>query len=104
MNVSSRQPEIIAKMRLDSHAISPVVGYNTYVWRDTGKTISVGGFTKSLGSLSSVPIVDAIVTYECPYNAKSYLLVVHNALYLLIWIKISHIRKTNRHKFFARSY
>ena len=82
VNVSNREPDIIAKMRLDSHAVSPVVGYNAYVWRDTGKTISVGGFSKALGRMSSVPIVDAMVTYECPYTNQSYLLVIHNALYV----------------------
>ena len=82
MNVPSRQPDIVAKTRLDSHAVSPVVGYNAYVWRDTGKTISVSGFAKKLGSLPSVPVVDAIVLYECPYDGRKFLLVIHNALYV----------------------
>ena len=82
VNVSSRQPDDVAKLRLDSHAISPVVEYNAYVWRDTGKTIDVGGFTKSLGKLNSEPIGDAIVVYECPYKNEIYLLLIHNALYI----------------------
>ena len=82
MNVSSREPDFNSKTRLDSHAITPVVGYNTYVWKDTGKTVNVGGFTKALGSLKAVPVVDAIVVYECPYSNQSYLLMIYNALYV----------------------
>lgn len=82
MSISNRQPDIVSKTRLDSHAITPVVGYNAYVWKDTGKTVNVGGFTKSLGSLKAVPIVDAIVIYECPYTSVEYLMVIHNALYI----------------------
>lgn len=82
VKISDKVPDPVSKVRLDSHAISPVVGYNAYVWRDTGKTVNVGGFTKSLGQMNAVAVVDAIVTYECPYSAKCYLLVVHNALYV----------------------
>ena len=82
MSVSNREPDAVAKTRLDSHAITPVVGYNSYVWRDTGKTVNVNGFTKALGQLSSVPIVDAMIVYECPYTGKSYLMMINNALYV----------------------
>ena len=82
VNISNRQPDIVSKTRLDSHAITPVVGYNSYVWRDTGKTVNVNGFTESLGQLKSVPVVDAVLLYECPFKNRSYLMVIHNALYV----------------------
>ena len=80
--ISSQKPDLISKTRLDSHAVSPVVGYNAYIWRDTGKTAGVAGFTKSTGVLEDIPIVDAIVHYECPISQKQYLLMIYNALYI----------------------
>ena len=59
-----------------------MVGYNAYVWRDTGKTTNVGGFTKAVGVLKNIPIVDAIVCYDCPYSHRVFNLVIYNALYI----------------------
>lgn len=82
LQLSKRTPDISCKTRLDSHAISPVVGYNAYVVRDTGKTTNIAGFTNDLGSLKAVPIVDAVVMYECPFSMKKVLLMIHNAVYM----------------------
>ena len=65
---------------LDSHADSAVVGKNALVLRHTNKSVTVSGFTKSLGNVKSVPIVDAAIMYECPYNHHCYCLTLHNAL------------------------
>ena len=79
--LSSKSPDRISKTRLDSHAVSTVVGYNAYIWRDTGKTVSVSGWSKGMGSQNDVPIVDAMLLYECPNTNRKYLLMIYNALY-----------------------
>ena len=80
--ISSKPSDIISKTRLDSHAVSSVVGYNSYVWRDTGKTVSVSAWTKDAGRINDIPIVDAMVHYECPYSNRQFLLLIYNALYM----------------------
>ena len=81
--VNSKQaPDPFARTELDSHAMSPVVGYNAYVWRDTGKFVDVAPFTASLGKLRRIPIVDAMVHYECPISMKGYIFVIYNAIYV----------------------
>ena len=75
-------PDEIARIELDSHAMSPVVGYNAYVYRDTGQTIDVAPFVSTLGKLNKIPIVDAMVHYQCPFTHKDYILLIHNALYV----------------------
>ena len=75
-------PDPCSKTRLDSHAISCVVGYNSYIYRQSGKTTNVRAFTTAVGGLSGIPIVDAMVYYECPYTGKEVILVINNALYV----------------------
>ena len=59
-----------------------MVGYNAYIFRDTGKTVTVSGFSKATGTLNDIPIVDAMIHYECPFTSKEYLLLIYNALYV----------------------
>ena len=77
-------PETEDKFRteLDSHAASIVVGKNVLVTHDTGKSVNVGPFTKKLGKLKDVPIVDCVVAHDCPYTKKTFLLAMYNALYI----------------------
>ena len=69
-----------SRTELDSHANMVVVGRNCTVFDSTGKTCTVNSFAESAGRLEHVPIVDAVVAYDCPYNAKVYLLLMRNAL------------------------
>ena len=48
----------------------------------TGQSAKVNAFSSDVKSMSKVPIVDAVVAYDCPYSGKTYLLVVRNALYI----------------------
>ena len=68
-------------MELDSHANMPVVGKHAYIIAETGKKVDVSPFTPDYKPLT-VPLVDAMVKYNNPYNGKSYILVLHNALYV----------------------
>ena len=59
-----------------------VVGKHCIIISRSGKYVNVGTFSPSAGSLSQVPIVDALVAYDCPRTNQTYLLVVRNALYV----------------------
>ena len=66
---------------LDSHANMPVVGKHAYKIAETGKKVDVSPFTPDYKPLT-VPLVDATVKYDNPYNRKTYILVLCNALYV----------------------
>ena len=70
------------RTELDSHANMVVVGNDCTVFDDTGLTCTVNAFTKSAGKLEKVPIVDAVVAYDCPLQAKTFLLLMRNALHV----------------------
>ncbi len=70
-----------SRTELDSHADSPVVGRNSYLLFKTGKTVNVKGFTKTLGSIKSIPVVHAAVLYTDEVTGLEYILVINNALY-----------------------
>ena len=73
MNVDSRR-------ELDIHANMPVVGNHAYIIAETGKKVYVSPFTPDYKPLT-VPLVDAMIKYDNPYNGKSYILVLCNAHY-----------------------
>ena len=68
-------------MELDSHAHMPVVGKHAYIIAETGKKVDVSPFTPDYKPLT-VPLVDAMVKYDDPYNGKTYILVLRNVLYV----------------------
>ena len=74
MNVESRT-------EVDSHTNMPVVGKHAYIIAETDKKVDVSPFTPDYQPLT-VPLVDATVRYNNPYNRKSYILVLRNALYV----------------------
>ena len=69
-------------MELDSHADTCVLGKVCLVLGDSGKTVDVGGFEDSIGSVSDVSIVHAAVAYKCPKTFNTYLLIFHEMLHL----------------------
>ena len=46
----------------------------------TGKTVSVKGFSDEIGQAISVPVVDAVLVYDCSVSGESYILLLRNAL------------------------
>jgi hypothetical protein len=66
---------------LDSHANMIVLGKQCFIISYSGKYIDVNAFADAVGGLTQVPIVDAAITYDCPYSHKSWLLIVRNVLY-----------------------
>ena len=82
-SANSEGADIIGpRTELDSHANMVVVGQDCTIFDDTGLTCTVNAFTKSAGRLEKVPIVDAVVAYDCPLQAKTFLLLMRNALYV----------------------
>ena len=69
-------------IELDSHADSPVVGCNAEIIEDSGQIVHVSGFTEKLGRPLTVSVVTAAVMYDCELTGNSYVLVIHNALYI----------------------
>ena len=70
-----------SRTELDSHANMPVVGKHAYIIAETGKKVDVSPFTPDYKPLT-VPLVDATVKYDNPYDGKTYILVLRNALYV----------------------
>jgi len=70
-----------SRTELDSHANMPVVGQNAYIISDTGRIADVNPFTPDYDSMH-VSIVDAAIRYDCPYDGRSYILVIRNALFV----------------------
>ena len=67
-------------LEMDSHADSPVVGNQAHVIENTGRKVSVSGFTDALGKPMLVDVVHALVAYDCNLSGKTYLLLINNAL------------------------
>ena len=77
----ANETNVESHTELDSHANMPVVGKHMYIIAETGKKVDVSPFMPDCKPLM-VPLVDATVKYDNPYNGKSYILVLHNALYV----------------------
>jgi hypothetical protein len=78
-SMSQDDESIGSRTELDSHANMPVVGRNAYVLAETGKTVDVSPYTPDYKAMQ-VPLVDAAIRYDDPYEGKSYILVIRNAL------------------------
>ena len=70
-----------SRTELDSHANMPVVGRNAFIISDTGRMADVKPYSPDYESMA-IPIVDAAVRYDCPYDAQTYILVIRNALHV----------------------
>ena len=52
-----------------------------FVFEESGKTCQVSAFSPPIAA-STLPIVDAIIIYDCPYSLQFYMLMIRNALYV----------------------
>ena len=69
-------------MHFDSHANMVVLGRECLVIAERKDKCSVSAFVDDVGSLSSVSVVDAVLAYDCPRQARTILLFFRNALYI----------------------
>ena len=72
---------LISRTDLDTHANMAVVGINAYILSYTGATAEVNAFTPDHAAMT-IQIVDAAVQYNCLYTGITYIMVIHNALYV----------------------
>ena len=79
---SSEVNEVESRSELDTHANMAVVGKHAFILQESGRTAEVNPFSPDCGTLQEVPIVDAVVAYDCPYSLKTYILVIMNALHI----------------------
>ena len=79
--MNEMEMRVESRTELDSHANMPVVGKHAYIMAETGKKVDVLPFTPDY-KLLTVPLVDATVKYDNPYDGKTYILVLHNALHV----------------------
>ena len=63
---------------LDSHANMIVVGKQDFVFSHSGQSVDVKAFTAEVGGLYKVPIVDAVIAYDCPHIGDTLILVAMN--------------------------
>ena len=74
--------KFISITTLKSIANMVVFGKHCVIFDDTEKSCTVDVFSESSGKLDNVPIVDVAVAYDCPYQYKTFLLLMQNALYI----------------------
>lgn len=44
--------------------------------------MKVNAFASEVGSLNNIPVVDAVIVYDCPFTGESYFLLMYNCLYI----------------------
>ena len=64
-----------SRTEFDSNANLPVIGQHPQIISDTGRVAEVNPFTPDY-KVTNVPIVDAAIQYDCPYNDQTYMLVI----------------------------
>ena len=69
------------RTELDSHANMPVVGWHSYIINYSGQKVDVRPFTPQYRSMEA-ELVDAALLYECPYEGKSHILIIRNAIHI----------------------
>ena len=73
--------EETSRTELDSHANMPVFGRHAFIVGESTKSISVSPFTPDYEPIT-VPVVNAVIQYDHPYNGQQYHLLFRNALYV----------------------
>ena len=59
-----------------------VIGVQGTIIQKTVKYADVNEFSSDVGTISRVPIIDAVLAYDCPIYGKKTLLVSRNALFV----------------------
>ena len=81
-SISSSGTNVCCKSstELDSHANMVVIGKQAFDFSHSGQYENVQAFADEVKGIPKVPIVDAVIDYDCPQSGHTYLLVVRNAL------------------------
>ena len=57
-----------------------VIGKEAFVFIHSGKYADVQAFAKEVKGLPEVPVVDAVIAYDCTSSGETHLIVVRNSL------------------------
>ena len=57
-----------------------VIGKRSFVLSHSGQYTNLQVFAKYVKGLTKVPILDAVIAYDCQTSGETYLLVVRNSL------------------------
>ena len=83
LNVSASSTSAsTSRTELDPHANSPLVGKNAIILYKTEMTVNVTPFSCDFGMMPEVPVVHAVVAYDCPITGNSTILIINNAMYI----------------------
>ena len=58
------------------------LGADSFIFEWSGRTCEVHPFTNTLESVKNVPIVDSLITYDCPCTHHTYVLLCQNSIYV----------------------
>ena len=72
----------ICRYELDSHANMIVLGKECFIFESTSKTCNVEPFSTDLGIAQDIPVIDAALAYDCPFNNETYILIIRYALHI----------------------
>ena len=61
------------RSELDSHSDMVVLGNHYFVSEKTGSTCNVQPFSKELGIVADVPIIDGSISYDWTYTKTTYM-------------------------------
>ena len=67
---------------IDYHANMAVVGANAASIQEKGWYADVNAFANDVGQMKRFLIKDMAISYDCPYQWKTFLLVVNNAMHI----------------------
>lgn len=82
LRISQYHLQFEGQTELDSHANMYVFGKHSLTISESMKTVDVSTFSAEAGHLSKVPIINALVAYDCNRTQQVFLLVARNVLYV----------------------
>ena len=82
MHVDVESSDLEPKTDLDGHANMPIVGVGAAVLAEHNGICEISPYSPDHEPML-VPLVDAAVKYESPFDGRVHILVIQNALYVL---------------------
>ena len=68
-----------SQTELDSHAECCVLGKNSLIFQDFGRTVSVTGYDPE-GPVNSAEVVSGAIAYDDPSDGNTIILIIHQAI------------------------
>ena len=65
----------VSQTELDSHANMCVFGRNSLIISESNRSVDVNAFAEEAGGITTVPIANIMVAYDCKRTHQVYLLI-----------------------------